>query len=112
MTDRELLELAAKAAGISASWQHLPDADYDAEHDGMWLNGERTPDNNTHWNPLRCDGDAIRLAAKLRINILFSGGFYHVGTSHHIMDICRLGGMDEIRHEIVVVAAEIGKAMP
>ena len=54
MTDRELLELAAKAAGIDA--RRLPDA---------W------PDrfDNNQWNPLTDDGDALRLAVKLRLNI-------------------------------------------
>lgn len=45
MTDRELLELAAKAAGIDAD-----DIDYE-------------------WNPLTDDGDALRLAVKLGLAI-------------------------------------------
>lgn len=55
-TERELLEFAAKAAG------------YDYEF-GI---GRRTdPDFNEYvaWNPLTDDGDALRLANKLRINI-------------------------------------------
>jgi hypothetical protein len=53
MTDRELLELAAKAAGLSH-----PDGVY-------WL----TNDLGYQWNPLIDDGDALRLAVKLRIDI-------------------------------------------
>jgi len=51
MTDRELLENAAKAVGGGA-WHPLT-------HD--------TP--NGRWNPLTDDGDALRLAVKLRIVI-------------------------------------------
>jgi len=53
-SDRELLELAAKAAGIDH--RRLPDA---------WP--ERFDDDQ--WNPLTDDGDALRLAVKLQIDI-------------------------------------------
>ena len=49
MTDRELLELAANAAGVNASFDR-------ARRD--W-----------GWNPLDNDGDALRLAVKLRMNV-------------------------------------------
>ncbi len=49
MTDKELLELAAKAAGI------------EIKH---WIGSEpHSPD----WNPLKDDGDALRLAVKLKL---------------------------------------------
>ena len=55
MTDRELLELAAKAAGeLTPSWYGNS-----AYMDGVL----------SRWNPLTDDGDALRLAVKLRINI-------------------------------------------
>lgn len=63
MTDRELLERATFAAGISASWDCDPDIVVRSE--GMFLNGERSPDNSKYWNPLTDDGDALRLAVKL-----------------------------------------------
>ena len=47
MTDRELLELAAKAAGIERDGEHWSD----------W------------WNPLHSDGDALRLAVKLKMTL-------------------------------------------
>ena len=50
MTDRELLELAAKAAGVDGNW-----------HEGakiFWTGSKG-------WNPLDNDGDALRLAVKL-----------------------------------------------
>lgn len=65
MNDRELLEAAAKAAGIDAEFH--PELGYGPE--GMWLKGERSPDNSKYWNPLESDADAFRLAAKLRIDL-------------------------------------------
>lgn len=57
MTDRELLELAAKAAGYQ-----IEDREGGAlaiVRDGRWW----------LWNPLTDDGDALRLAVKLRLAI-------------------------------------------
>jgi len=57
MTDRELLELAAKAAG------HKLVFDYDANLQGPCIiDSEGFPEQ---WNPLEDDGDALRLAVKL-----------------------------------------------
>ncbi|QAZ38466.1 hypothetical protein C1M51_02965 [Methylibium sp. Pch-M] len=66
MTDRELLERAARAAGIDAEFH--PDEAYESE--GMWLKGARSPDNSAYWNPLHDDGDALRLAVALRMNLV------------------------------------------
>jgi hypothetical protein len=49
-TDRELLELAAKAVGIELAWSSEPDL------------SPRRQDNWHIWNPLTEDGDALRLA--------------------------------------------------
>ena len=59
MDDWELLELAAKAAGISPA------------HWGKSNVGWYQPDRRSigHWNPLTDDGDALRLAVKLVIDI-------------------------------------------
>lgn len=51
MTDRELMELAAEAAGI----------EYCGPQSGTNVSLRDTP----YWNPLENDGDALRLAAKL-----------------------------------------------
>jgi len=56
MTDKELLELAAKAAGLTNWW------------DGWHDEGRETGD---YWNPLTDDGDALRLAVKLDMDIVF-----------------------------------------
>lgn len=71
MTDRELLELAAKAAGID--W--IPaSSDVGKQGElkfGLWLNIQHEPTEATRrrFNPLADDGDALRLAVKLRIDI-------------------------------------------
>lgn len=54
---RELLELAAKAAGIEGEWCDCTDCGE---------GGILTPnDFGKQWNPLTDDGDAFRLAVKL-----------------------------------------------
>jgi hypothetical protein len=115
MTDRELLEAAAKAAGIDAEWHSDDDADFYAEHEGMFLKGARSPDNNKYWNPLTDDGDAFRLAVKLGLNIM-----QQPDCAEPWVDICgpdveadELYGNDPYaatRRAIVRAAAEIGRS--
>lgn len=52
MTDRELLELAAKAAGLNYSPEY-----------GCVFNDEYP--QGVDWNPLHDDGDALRLAVRI-----------------------------------------------
>jgi len=67
MTEIEVLELAAKAAGL----KHVCyDSDYDGQL-GLMLVDDVGRHTNT-WNPLADDGDALRLAVKLKINLRFS----------------------------------------
>lgn len=66
-TDRELLELAAKAAGIGGGWGGQIEYHNGAvDLRNMWiLNG----DEFIPWNPLTDDGDALRLAVQLGLNV-------------------------------------------
>lgn len=66
MTDRELLEAAARAAGMETKWCQLR-----GESTGF-LRARFREDGDAFpiWNPLTDDGDALRLAAKLRLSIL------------------------------------------
>jgi len=99
MTDRELLELAAKAAGIA-----LADWNDGAEPYSSGI-GFVLPSNRM-WNPLTDDGDALRLAVKL--NLL--GGCddpYQIATAS-MVDGCPYAAT---RRAIVRAAAEIGKGM-
>jgi hypothetical protein len=110
MTDREMLELAAKAAGIKLADEvdsYIPGSR------AMWVVGPGGRD--AVWNPFNDDGDALRLAVKLDISLLGHFPFDAV-VSHEGRRILekKLSGdpMPATRRAIVRAAAEIGKAMP
>lgn len=109
-TDRELLELAAKAPGVTDLI------------DELWERRRAT------WNPLTTDGDALRLAVSLRFTIkvfaarIYEGGFDYPGfveiwtdddsddpiTTEYVTG----GDYDSTtRRAIVRAAAEIGKGV-
>lgn len=116
MNDRELLELAAKAAGHKI---------------GNWIeaqgfkSGFATDAQVEVWNPLTDDGDALRLAVKLQLTI---------ENDHLNSDSCCVSNRDDgvsieessglagdsisatdyatTRRAIVRAAAEIGRGMP
>jgi hypothetical protein len=75
MTDRELLEAAAKAAGISGEYF----GGTGAYASGIWRDFEHGC--RDCWNPLTDDGDALRLAVKLRMTVAHepSRGGWSVG---------------------------------
>ena len=103
MTDREMLELAAKAAGINIVC-------FDAEHNAMKTKGC----SPSRWNPLTDDGDALRLANKLSIDILHN--WESVTAQWELGKFCREKCTDETRSQatrkaITRAAAEIGKEM-
>lgn len=105
MTDRELLELAAKAAGIGIEWSGF--------HDSYCTTGRCF---NDRWNPLTDDGDALRLALNVGINI-FMGmaephGQHKVGRVWAMESEVKADKLSATRRAIVQAAAEIGKAMP
>jgi hypothetical protein len=60
--DRELLEKAAKAAGIDGKQDHY----------GVWIKGSYDA-GGTVWNPLTDDGDALRLAVKCKLTTCTDG---------------------------------------
>ena len=107
MTDCELLELAAKAAGIKYT---KPADDYCGSL-GLALediNGRYIAD----WSPLTNDGDALRLAVKLVIRLDFAGGLLTIAGafSEDVRD--HNNNADAAtRRAIVRAAAGIGKAM-
>ena len=111
MTDKEILEAAAKAAGIDAKFHsELGIAD------GLYLKGKRGPSNSKYWNPLTDDGDALRLAVKLRIEVSPCDGVvianFPFGPNRELHEIHEMIGPDRYettRRAIVRAAAEIGK---
>ena len=68
MTNRELLELAARAVG----GDFISQTEYDEETSGYktrtWI---REQGRLIEWNPLTDDGDALRLAVKLKFNFAY-----------------------------------------
>jgi hypothetical protein len=103
MKDREMLELAAAAAGFS---------DY---FDGMIVS---SPTDTFHiWNPITDDGDAMRLAVRLRIPVTFPFGEETVRTRYGedgTEPIYLPLGRDPYaatRRSIVLASAEIGKSL-
>jgi hypothetical protein len=97
MKDLDLLVLAAKAAGYS---QH-PDGGCEWL---FWVSGAYVK-----WNPLEDDGDALRLAVKLKFHIMEGIAQDYEGNMTIEKD------MDDpyaaTRRAIVRAAAEIGKAI-
>lgn len=114
MTDKELLEYAAKAVGFQIKIISIHGA-----------YGCFTDDAVQHaypWNPLTDDGDALRLAVKLGVDILITpygdtttfGPFDSPESWSSVRYVETHGDAPyaATRRAIVRAAAEIGKAMP
>jgi hypothetical protein len=67
MNDRDLLEAAAKAAGIDVKKFVDQVTDYDSPHYG--ISAIQLGSTWNTWNPLEDDGDALRLAVMLNLRI-------------------------------------------
>jgi hypothetical protein len=101
MTDRELLELAAKAAGLTIlSW---PQEDYAVVQNG---------DQQCGWSPLAFDSDALRLAVKLKMTMDVTdkaSGAGAIGLKW-CSEPCKDDPYAATRRAIVRAAAEIGRS--
>ncbi len=99
-TDRELLELAAKAAGIQ---------NYTMSGHAVFVEtGAKRGDSGYYWNPLADDGSALRLAVLLEMDVLCAS----VRTDCGIVETIH-AGIDPFaatRRAIVRAAAEIGRS--
>jgi hypothetical protein len=96
MTDQELLELAAKAAGYAR-------IDFLSFEFDNRANVYDERDRHDNWNPLADDGDALRLAVQLGIDV-----FPWQNKTH---DERTIGIEAATRRAIVRAAAEIGRRM-
>lgn len=103
MTDRELLELAAKAVG-------------------MWPSPEPFEHVMNRWSPLKDDGDALRLAVSLNLTIRYDsledGPVVQVSMPWHdefsdywLNEWLNKDATRATRRAITRAAAEIGKGM-
>lgn len=118
MTDRELLELAARAAGYDFRWggiDRLGDDVVDCSDLAYIVNGASL----VYWDPLNDDGDALRLAVKLHIDFkafetsvrTWVGDPVAQRVIASIEELCETDPYAATRRAIVRAAAEIGKAM-
>lgn len=97
-SDRELLDLAAKAAGLEV-WSDV---------DGNRYSG--SPERP--WNPLTDDGDALRLASDLQFSVSIDCGYTRVVDQDCRVTFERNHGIAWARRAIVIAAAGVGRAMP
>ena len=107
MTDRELLEAAAKAAGIEYDPKHSKPHPISGAFWGLWLvyHDEPTQYARRYFNPLTDDGDALRLAVKLD---LIDERKWKAPVTGAIYDECNGDWYSATRRAIVMAAAEIG----
>lgn len=109
MNDKELLELAAKAAGIDVVWRNSSGAFY---YDN--------PDTGREeFDPLTDDGDALRLAVAIGLSV-YPMARTETGQACSAAGNNSLGRLSEVtaqsdiaatRRAIVRAAAEIGRMM-
>lgn len=110
MTDREMLELAAQAAGMPIHVWGTKGKESVADM--------TTPSNPKPWNPLLDDGDAFRLQVKLRFTVKIADHECEVFdevSGECLASIPMFNASDEearkiVRRAITMAAAEIGKA--
>jgi hypothetical protein len=102
MTDRELLEKAAKAAGMNLH-----------EYGGaFYTHYVDHRDSCASWNPLTDDGDALRLAVKLRLCLFLEIPRIGIGPMLNGPEVYVDDGDDEMaatRRAITRAAASLGE---
>lgn len=99
MTDKELIELAAKSAGITGTWHRSGYVAYSG-----W--------SSSIFDPLNDDGDALRLTVKLGIEFYMEG--YESSEcvwANEIFEWTDGDAMKATRRAITSAAAQIGKEM-
>lgn len=107
MTDRELIEYAAKAAGVAGEYHAL----------GIYRAGLDPTADQLYWNPLTDNGDALRLAVTLRMHVDVHSNSVNVWwfDEYRKAQSCDEDFGDDpyaaTRLAIVRAAAEIGKNM-
>ena len=102
MTDRELLELAAKAAGYILGAHSI--------------HAHKVCLGGVEWNPLTDDGDALRLASDLSINTYWmESGRVHCFHADTNGPPCIESGREDrlanYRRAITRAAVDIGRAL-
>ena len=114
MTDREMLELAAKAAGIllcGYSWIGENEDDDECEIlESAFVKTNPEQELATKWNPLTDDGDALRLAVRLHMQVSVTTESCRAETLPRLG--VRVNDSDEnlaTRRAVVMAAAAVGR---
>ncbi len=111
MLDRELLELAAKAADVKGTFiEKCPEDGYPGYTCGIGTSRQI----NKLWNPLTDDGDALRLAVDLSLDIMGDCGKMYVSSLHNPWPegiVLEPDPYAATRRAIVRAAAEIGRGI-
>jgi hypothetical protein len=113
MNDKQLLELAAKAAGIRLEWDGDPKYWTPMYYEGKTYHT---------WNPLTDDGDALRLAVMLELEVCTTnvrdtvtnevyGAALVIGPDTDCFEKHKYDPYAATRRAIVRAAAEIGRGM-
>lgn len=120
MTDRELLELAAKAAGIEVTKVEIENVTEQGDDRFIGYMTDSAQWRRGWFGPLSDDGDALRLAVKLQLRVFPQDKCCYVescpesllgspGVSE--LEMCGTDHYAATRRAIVRAAAEIGKLM-
>lgn len=110
MVDTEILELAAKAAGFK-KWKRGNGGEFYVSANANWADGFA---DWRVWNPRTNDGDALRLAVALRINVSHFDALetvmaQRIGTTINATEGYGSDVGAAVRRAIVRVAAETAK---
>lgn len=119
-TDRELVEMAAKASGREGDWVDFAGMDIRVGYQGGMLCGDA---DGYYWNPLKDDGDALQLAVDLKLSVKHGVDIWddtnRMSAYAYYRDVgeCEFephGGdpYAATRRAIVRAAAKIGRAVP
>jgi hypothetical protein len=121
MTDRELLEAAAKAAKYDFIEKRFPLFPSAYEFYLRSRHPARTSDYPTLWNPLTSDADALRLMVKLELHVICNPVLTDVAfireidgekiIESFIQMTSKTDPYESTRRAIVRAAAEIGRSM-
>lgn len=104
MTDKELLELAAKAMGFVQHHSYR-----EKTNSLLWLSESGFP---ATWSPLTDDKDAFQLAVDLKMNLTLSGWRAEAQVAEHptvVEPVVNNDAYAATRRAIVRAAAEIGR---
>lgn len=99
MNDRDLLKLAAKAISLDPAMHIGFPAEQGLYDSGRW------------WDPLEDDGDALRLAVELCMNIEVTESDVYACCRGNFSEPANPDREAATRRAIVRAAAEVGKSM-